>query len=174
MSKSSKNEGFEALRDAILIRKKVTNVLRVLALQSQRKRFDTFEGLLATAKTDEEIMKAKETIMEERFNSWLIKEECKAIAQACLNLTGSLRTANTIWPAYMAEYTERRVYMDRALGACNVLQDELQYIAEAVYADKNKFTALVLEIEALFNKIKSVRQADNRFLKTLKDVISKD
>ncbi len=174
MSKASKNEGFEALRDAILIRKKVTNVLRVLALRSQKKRFETFDGLLATAKTDEEITRAKEIIMEERFNSWLIKEECKAVAQACLNLTGSLRTANTIWPTYMDELTERRIYMDRALGACNVLQDELQYIAESVYADKNKFTALVLEIETLFKKIKSVRQADNRFLKTIKDVVSKD
>ena len=174
MSKSNKNEGFEALRDAILIRKKATNVLRVLALQSQKKRFETFEGLLATVKTDEEIMRAKETIMEERFNSWLIKQECKAIAQACLNLTESLRTANTIWPTYMGEFTERRIYMDKALGACNILQDELQYIAESVYADKNKFTALVLEIETLFKKIKSVRQADNRFLKMIKDVVSKD
>ena len=59
--------------------------------------------------------------------------------------------------------------MDRALAMCNVLQDELQYIAEAVYADKNKFTALMLEIEALFNKIKRVRQADNRFLKNIKE-----
>ncbi len=173
MSKSNKNEGFETLRDAILIRKKVTNVLRVLFLQSQ-KRIENLEETLTKAKNDEKILTAKEAIREERFNFWLIEEECKTVAQTALNLTGSLRTANTIWPAYMAEYTERRVYMDRALGACNVLQDELQYIAEAVYADKNKFTALVLEIEALFNKIKSVRQADNRFLKMLKDVESKD
>lgn len=173
MSKSNKNEGFETLRDAILIRKKVTNVLRVLFLQSQ-KRIENLEATLANAKTDEEILNTKEAIREGRFNFWLIEEECKTVAQTALNLTGSLRTANTIWPAYMAEYTERRVYMDRALGACNVLQDELQYIAEAVYADKNKFTALVLEIEALFNKIKSVRQADNRFLKMLKNVESKD
>ena len=173
MSKSNKNEGFETLRDAILIRKKVTNVLRVLFLQSQ-KRIENLEETLANVKTDEEISNTKEAIREEKFNFWLIKEECKTVAQAALNLTGTLRTANTIWPAYMAEYTERRVYMDRALGACNVLQDELQYIAEAVYADKNRFTALVLEIEALFNKIKSVRQADNRFLKMLKDVESKD
>ena len=88
-------------------------------------------------------------------------------------LSGNLRSANTIWPTYMAEFTERRVFMDRALAACNVLQDKLQYIAEAVYADKNKFTALVLEIEALFKKIKSVRQADNRFLKEIKDVNQK-
>ena len=59
--------------------------------------------------------------------------------------------------------------MNKAMAACNVLQDELQYTAEAVYADKNKFTALILDIAALFKKIKSVRQADNRFLKQLND-----
>lgn len=165
---SKKNESFEVLRDALIVRKKVTEVLRVLALQSQ-KRLENFEENLAKATTDEEILKAKEAIREERFNSWLIKEECRTVAVKGAELTGSLRTANTIWPTYMSEYTERRVYMDRAMAACNVLQDELQYIAESVYADKNKFTALVLEIETLFKKIKSVRQADNRFLKELKD-----
>ncbi len=165
---SKKNESFEALRDALIVRKKVTEVLRVLALQSQ-KRLENLEENLAKATTDEEILKAKEAIREERFNFWLIKEECRTVAVKGAELTGSLRTANTIWPTYMSEYTERRVYMDRAMAACNVLQDELQYIAESVYADKNKFTALVLEIETLFKKIKSVRQADNRFLKELKD-----
>ena len=170
---SKKNESFEALRDALIVRKKVTEVLKVLALQSQ-KRLENFEEILAKATTDDEILKAKEAIREERFNSWLIKEECKTVAVKSADLTGSLRSANTIWPSYMSEFTERRVCMDRAMSACNVLQDELQYIAEAVYADKNKFTPLTLEIETLFKKIKAVRQADNRFLKTLKDVISKD
>ena len=165
---SKKNESFEALRDALIVRKKVTEVLKVLALQSQ-KRLENLEENLAKATTDEEILKAKEAIREERFNFWLIKEECRTVAVKGAELTGSLRTANTIWPTYMSEYTERRVFMDRAMAACNVLQDELQYIAKSVYADKNKFTALVLEIETLFKKIKSVRQADNRFLKELKD-----
>ena len=168
MSKSKKNESFEVLRDAILIRKKIMYVLKFLTLQSQ-KRFEILNNNLTTAANDEAILKAKELIREERFNSWLIKEECRIVASKGAELTGSLRTANTIWPTYMSEFTERRNYMNKALAACNVLQDELQYIAEAVYADKNKFTALVLDIETLFKKIKSVRQADNRFLKQLND-----
>ena len=169
MSKSKKNESFEVLRDAIIIRSKITNVLKFLALQSQ-KRFEFLSENLTKATTDEEILKAKETMREERFNLWLIREECQTVASKGSELTSSLRTANTIWPTYMSEFTERRNYMNKAMAACNVLQDELQYIAQSVYADKNKFTALVLEIEALFKKIKSVRQADNRFLKQLNDV----
>ncbi len=165
---SRKNEGLEAIRDAIIIRKKVTNVLRVLFLQFQ-KRLEKLENNLTETRTAEEILSIKEAIREENFNFWLIREECKTTASVCSEITGNLRTANTIWPVYMAEFLERRLFIDRALGACNALQGELQYIAEEVYADKNKFTALVLEIEALFRKIKNIRQADNRFLKNLKD-----
>ena len=169
MLKAKKNEGFEALRDALIIRKKITNIVKVLALQSQR-RLEATEKWLANTKDDSEILSAKEAIAEERFNQWLIKEECRILAVKGAELTGSLRTANTIFPdknlpSAVAEANERRIWMDRTLSACNVLQDELQYIAESVYADKNKFTPLVLEIKTLFEKIKSVRQADNRFLK---------
>ena len=165
---SKRNEGFEALRDALIVRKKVTEVLKVLALQTQKK-LEILEQDLDNSKDNEEI---QGKLREERFNFWLIKKECDLFATKGAELSGSLRTANTIWPTYMNEFTERRLSMDRAMSACNVLQDELQYIAESVYADKNKFTALTLEIEALFNKIKSVRQADNRFLRQLKDNVN--
>ena len=174
---SKKKEDLEALRDALLIRKKVTNVLRVLALQSQ-KRLDLLEDALAKATTEESRVQVQEAMREERFNARLIKEECRTLAVKSADLTGSLRTANTIFPDtelpyVLAEATERRIWMDRALGACNVIQNELQYIAEEVYSDKNKFTALTLELKALFNKIRALRQADNRFWRQSKDVISK-
>lgn len=57
--------------------------------------------------------------------------------------------------------------MDRALMSCNKLQDELQYIAETLPADKNKFMNIVLEANDVFNLIKSLRQSDNRFLKSI-------
>lgn len=69
----------------------------------------------------------------------------------------------------MVEFTERRLEMGRAMECCNALQDELQYIAEVLPADKNKYMAIVLEVETEFNWIKSLRQSDNRFLKHLKD-----
>ena len=174
---SKKNDKLEALRDAIIIRKKITNVLRVLALQTQ-KRLETLEENVSLAKSDEEREQINENLRNERFNLWLTKEECHAVATHSNNLTSNLRMANTIFPdsklpTFLAELNERRVCMDRTLGACNVLQDELQYIAEAVYADKNKFTPLTLEVEALFNKIKAIRQADNRFWRQSENVNQK-
>jgi len=164
-----RNESFQVLRDAVIIRKRVTQVLKFLALQAQ-KRLENLQIDFEHAETCEQCNSLKENIRAEKFNQWLINEECRLAASTGSELTKSLRSANTIWPTYMSEFTERRNYMNKALAACNVLQDELQFIADAVYADKNKFTALALDIEALFRKIKSVRQADNRFLKNIKSV----
>lgn len=57
--------------------------------------------------------------------------------------------------------------MDRALVCCNKLQDELQYIAETLPADKNKYMNIVLDVQNLFEKIKALRHSDNRFLKKI-------
>ena len=67
----------------------------------------------------------------------------------------------------MSEFEERRLEMDKAMECCNALQDELQYAGECLYADLNRYTHLVLEIQKEFNMIKSLRQADNRFLKNI-------
>lgn len=68
----------------------------------------------------------------------------------------------------MNEFLERRLELDRAMECCNQLQDELQYIAETLPADKNKYMGIVLDVEHLFNTIKALRQSDNRFLKHIK------
>lgn len=105
---------------------------------------------------------------EEDFDSWFIKRERDHVADLCRGISPHLRAANTIWPTYMNEFLERRLELDRAMECCNQLQDELQYIAETLPADKNKYTGIVLDVEHLFNTIKALRQSDNRFLKHIK------
>lgn len=91
------------------------------------------------------------------------------MADFCQGIASHLRAANTIWPTYMNEFLERRLEMDRAMECCNQLQDELQYIAEVLPADKNKYTGIVLDVQAEFETIKALRQSDNRFLKKIKE-----
>lgn len=107
--------------------------------------------------------------MEDDFDMWYIEQERVRILNLTQNISGHIRGANSIWPEYWCEYFERRLEWDRALADCNRLQDELQYIAEVLPADKNKYTRIVLDIEALFKMIKALRQSDNRFKKHLKD-----
>ena len=65
----------------------------------------------------------------------------------------------------MSEYELRRALVSDARSYCAALEDELQYIAESIPADKNKFTKLQDKVSEMFNKITSLRKSDNRFLK---------
>ena len=104
-----------------------------------------------------------------KMPEWLIAKERERVLEYCQGISAHLRAANTVWPDYMIEFSERRLQMDKALECCNMLQDELQAIVEMVPADKNRYTQYVLRIEKIFNMIKKLRQKDNRFLKTIKD-----
>lgn len=101
------------------------------------------------------------------FNNQINRITSRVLDCAC-GISQHLRIANSIFPTYMSEYEERRLEMDRAMACCNALQDELQYAGECLYADLNRYTSLVLEIQKEFNMIKSLRQTDNRFLKNIK------
>lgn len=107
--------------------------------------------------------------MEEGFDMTFIEHERVRILDLCCDISQHIRKADTIFPTYKCEWLERRLELTRAMEACNALQDELQYIAETLPADKNKYMNIVLELEGEYKGIRALRQADNRLLKTLKD-----
>ena len=169
-SKRSKSP-LEALHAAYQLRWKVTAELMASFAYSEKKQEAHIRKLTAWMPDPEERERRAEAIREaeEGFGGWFIRRERDRVADFCQGITEHLRAANTIYPAYMAEFLERRLEMDRALVCCNKLQDELQYIAETLPADKNKYAHIVLECESVFRMIKALRQADNRFLGILKD-----
>ena len=117
--------------------------------------------------TDEKIREESQKKIYQYFNNQVERLTDRVINSAC-GINEHLRIANTIFPTYISEFEERRLELDKAMSCCNVLQDELQYAGECLYADLNKFTTLVLEIQKEFNMIKKLRQTDNRFLKDMK------
>ena len=169
--KSKRSESkLEALHRAYELRRKITAELMATFGYSQKKLEAHVQKMTAYVQDPEEREKMSKTIreLEDSFDSWFIRRERDRVADFCQGITEHLRAANTIWPTYMAEFQERRLEMDRALVCCNKLQDELQYIAEVLPADKNKYMNIVLEVQAEFDMIKALRQADNRFLKSIK------
>ena len=94
-----------------------------------------------------------------------------AVAQRMHNLSRDiplhLRAANSIWPSCQLELDARRLELDKAIAACWMLMDELQYVAETLPADFNKFTKLALKIEELVNKIKALRKSDAKRFKQM-------
>lgn len=152
------------------IRKQITAELMATFGYSQKRFEKHIRSVTEHVKDKEEREELAERIreLEEDFNVWFIKQERSRILSLCQDISLHMRAANTIWPDYWVEFEERRLQWDKALECCNMLQDELQYIAEVLPADKNKYMNTVLELEHLFNVIKSLRQSDNRFKKHLK------
>ena len=168
--KSKRSESkLEALHCAYELRRKITAELMATFGYSQKKLEAHLKKMTEHVQAPEEREKMSNAIREaeDGFNSWFIRRERDRVADFCQGITEHLRAANTIWPTNMAEFEERRLEMDRALICCNKLQDELQYIAEILPADKNKYMNIVLEVQAEFDMIKKLRQSDNRFLKKL-------
>lgn len=104
---------------------------------------------------------------EQDFNLWLIEQERKRMHDLSRDIPLHLRAANSIWPSCQLELDARRLELDKAIAACWMLMDELQYVAEALPADFNKFTKLALKIEELVNKIKALRKSDAKRFKQM-------
>ena len=104
---------------------------------------------------------------EQDFNLWLIEQERKRMHDLSRDIPLHLRAANSIWPSCQLELDARRLELDKAIAACWMLMDELQYVAETLPADFNKFTKLALKIEELVNKIKALRKSDAKRFKQM-------
>lgn len=170
--KSERTESrLRAQHQAYQIRARITAELMASFAYSQKKQEAHIRKMVQHVKDPEAREEMTKAIreQEEDFACWFIKRERDRVADFCQGIASHLRAANTIWPTYMNEFLERRLEMDRAMECCNQLQDELQYIAEVLPADKNKYTGIVLDVQAEFETIKALRQSDNRFLKKIKE-----
>lgn len=169
MSERSKSD-LRAQHMIYNIRKRITAELLATFGYSPKRFEKHIKTVTAHVQDDEEReqLKGKIRQQEEDFNLWFISEERSRVLTFCQDISTHMRAANTIWPEYWSEFEERRLQWGKAMECCNMLQDELQYIAEVLPADKNKYTSIVLDIEHLFKTIKSLRQSDNRFKKHLK------
>lgn len=170
--KSKRGESkLEALHKAYQIRTRILQELMLTFGYSERKQEQHLDKVTSYIRNAEE-REAQKTKLREReneFHNWIIEKEREDILKPCKAIVTHLTRANSIYPSYMPEFLERRLEMDRALADCNELQQELQYIAEVLPSDKNKFMNIVLEVDALHGMIKKLRQSDNRFLQHLKD-----
>ena len=165
------HSNLEAHHQALAVRRMISVELLSSFAYSEKKLEEAIRKQTQHIQDPEHRAEAAQAIrnLEEDFACWFIKRHRDRVDDLACAIAQHIRAANTIWPSYRVEYLDRRNELNQALKCCNQLQDELQYIAESLPADKNKYMDIVLEVEALFNMIKALRQSDNRFLKHLKD-----
>mgnify|MGYP000281948650 CR=1 FL=1 len=113
------------------------------------KRVETMTKYLP-ARSDREQAQRRFERQEQDFKPWwLIEQERRRMHDLSREIPLHLRAANSIWPSCQMELDARRLELDKAVAACWKLQDELQYVAETIPADFNKYTGIVLEIDKL-------------------------
>ena len=107
-------------------------------------------------------------IKHDGFYEKFIEKETADVLNMWRNIVSEFEMGNSIFPSgetKFAEYCERRLHFDRCVGHLKTLRAEMQYIAETLPVDKNKYDNLGERIKSLTAIVKGVRQASNKFLK---------
>lgn len=103
------------------------------------------------------------------FDEWFVKDERQVIVDCLREITKDVFIANSIYPVYMEELTERRLHQDRAIGQCYRLTQELQYAIETLPVDINKYLRFADMIQTEINLLKGWRKSDNKFKRAISD-----
>ncbi len=119
---------------------------------------------------DEEALKAllekygiEKNIIDE-YPDWLIDKMRSSIMDILRNLILNIRAANIIYPTSEAEFFERRIRQDRAIGNCEQLDEEMQYIISVIPVDAQKYMRYTDMIEKEEALLRGWRKSDNKIL----------
>ena len=108
----------------------------------------------------------------EAFQKWFIDEEARAILQLLRNIEREFTSGNAIYPsdtpARLLEFLARRQHINRAIGLCYTLKQEINYVIRTLPVDINKYERFAVAIDEQINLYKGVRQADNRLIRPRK------
>ena len=108
----------------------------------------------------------------ESFKKWFIDEEARAILDIMREIEKNFTVGNSIYPsdtmAKTMEFMVRRWHMNKAIGLCYSLKQELNYTIRTLPVDINKYERFAEMIDKQIALYKGVRQADNRLIKPKK------
>ena len=109
----------------------------------------------------------------ESFKRWFVDEEGRAVIDIMRDIQRHFSLGNSIFPsdtpARLMEFLMRRYHMNRAIGLCFSLKQELNYVIRTLPVDINKFERFAVMLDKQIALLKGVRQADNRLIKPKKE-----
>lgn len=105
----------------------------------------------------------------ERMVYWFVKKRRDAVDDCMARLIRYITIANKIYPTCEAELAERRLYQDKAIGECYVLEQELQYCMEVLPVSAKKYFCCADFIAEEIKLIKAWRKSDNKFKTKIKE-----
>lgn len=168
----------EFYRNGIVLRKNLTELLlkdfgirdkirKSVAITKHMTEEDasTFQGI---------IDKYSCTNIIDEYPIWLIDKMRNNILDICHEMIMNITVANSIYPTYESEYYDRRNYQNHAVGNCEQLLQEMQYIISIIPVDANKFMPYVNMITREIQLLKGWRKSDNRILKSIRKKSEKE
>lgn len=106
----------------------------------------------------------------ERYNAfvaWFVPDEQKAMLHLLRSMMHEIFLANEIHPQFLYECDERRKHQDLAIGYCENLIQELQYIISTLPVDIEKYEYIVNMIMHEQALLKGWRKSDNKIRKEI-------
>ena len=186
MSVLKNNRGtseLEFYHTAIKLRKEITqNLLRDFGVKNRdavrSKNFpdDELRVKIVQEYPKMELFFNKYTRMQEEIRTrdvvseypyWLVFRFRDEMMDLLKQLIDNITDANSIYPINLHELEVRRDYQTAAIGACEKMLQELQYIIEVLPADANKLLRYVDMIDKEVALLKGWRKANGKIAKRL-------
>lgn len=121
---------------------------------------------------DKSVAKNKERY--EAFIEWFIPDEQKSILNLCRNMIHEIFLANEIYPQHLCECDERRLHQDLAIGYCENLIQELQYVITTLHVNIEKYETITKMIVHEQQLIKGWRKSYNLLKELWVTIITPD
>lgn len=172
LANKRKESQFEVFNHFYKVRRNVTDLLLRDFGHSPEKAEKHLQKMFNNKKYDdlskeEKVKYINKKSKNESFEEWFILEQRKTILNCLRNVQEYIFVANSIYPQYIEELIERRIYQDKAIGQCFRLIQELQYSIETLPVKIDIYLQLSKDIEKEINLIKSWRKSDNKFKKVI-------
>ena len=168
-----KQSRFECQHNLIALRKEVTDLMIHEFGYSKAKMEKNIERYAETHKDNPNIdsIVAAMRRKNEAFTDWFVKMEKEKILNLIQKVCEEFAIGNSIFPtkgpALLDEYNQRRLHMNKAIGYCFALEQEIQYAITVLPVNMDKFTRFDEMIRKQISLIRGVRQSGNRFIKSL-------
>lgn len=169
----------EFIHNAYKLRKKLTELLlRDFGIKERNRDLEWIQEHIKM--NDEDLKLYSELVnkysirnpLKESYPEWLIENFRNTLLDVSRRLCCNLISANSIYITVESEYHQRRSYLNLAIGNCEFLLQEFQYIIDVIPVDINKLTPYIDSIEREISLIKGVRSYDNTILRKIKGASS--
>lgn len=163
--------GMEFYHNALKLRKEITALLlRDFGLKKKIRTTEILVKMYKIEPSDKQTLKSiltkyrmDDSVIDE-YPEWLIKDFRDTIITILRNIRMNIRMGNSIYVTTKAEFDERRNCWNKAIGSCQQLLEEMQFVIETLPVDAEKYMRYVGMIEKEINLLKGVRKSDNKIL----------